>query len=67
MEKEREEQHHAQGPSIGLPHLDYSVATSLHTNGNEDDDNKDNPSVHTIWIPLNDTTNNNICIYVVPK
>ena len=34
LEKEREEQHRALGPSIGLPHCDYSAATSLHTNNN---------------------------------
>ncbi len=49
----------ALGPSIGLPHLDDSAAISLHTNDNEDDNNKDDPSVLTIWIPLNDITNDN--------
>ena len=55
--KVQEEHHRGLGSSFGLPHHDYSAATSLHTNDNEDD--KDGSSVLTVWIPLNDIANNN--------
>eukprot|EP00571_Detonula_confervacea_P006938 CAMPEP_0172320740 /NCGR_PEP_ID=MMETSP1058-20130122/41285_1 /TAXON_ID=83371 /ORGANISM="Detonula confervacea, Strain CCMP 353" /LENGTH=779 /DNA_ID=CAMNT_0013036067 /DNA_START=84 /DNA_END=2423 /DNA_ORIENTATION=+ len=59
-EKEKnEEGHRGLGSSFGLPHRDYSAANSLYC--------EEHPAVLTVWIPLNDATTENGCMYVVPK
>merc|ERR1712238_326878 len=67
------------GSSFGLPHRDYSAVDSLYYGGNDNDDDVDEhhpnhqkqqhrpPAVLTVWIPLNDATTTNGCMYVVPK
>ena len=62
MEKE-DEGHRGFGSSFGLPHRDYSAADSLHRDGEEED----HPAILTVWIPLNDATLDNGCMYVVPR
>lgn len=57
--EKQEDEHRGLGSSFGLPHRDYSAADSLYCD--------DEPAVLTVWIPLNDATNNNGCIYVVPR
>jgi hypothetical protein len=64
--KERDEEgHRGFGSSFGLPHRDYSAAESLHHEGGED--GKESPKILTVWIPLNDATLDNGCMYVVPR
>jgi len=67
--KEKEEGgHRGFGSSFGLPHRDYSAADSLHCDGDGDDgDHRHSPAVLNVWIPLNDATNDNGCMYVVPR
>ena len=49
LKKEREEQHHGLESSFGLPHRDYSGATSLEANADEDEDDKDSQPVLKHW------------------
>ena len=67
--KEKEEEgYRGFGSSFGLPHRDYSAADSLHCDGDDDDeDHHSSPAVLNVWIPLNDATNDNGCMYVVPR
>jgi len=63
--KERDEEgHRGFGSSFGLPHRDYSAAESLHHEGENE---KESPAILTVWIPLNDATLDNGCMYVVPR
>jgi len=71
--KETEEEgYRGFGSSFGLPHRDYSAADSLHCDDEEEDDDDDehhpkSPAVLNVWIPLNDATTENGCMYVVPR
>jgi len=63
--KERDEDgHRGFGSSFGLPHRDYSAAESLYLEG---EDGKESPEILTVWIPLNNATLANGCMYVVPR
>jgi hypothetical protein len=59
-----EEGHRGFGSSFGLPHRDFSAAESMVRNDQEE---VDDPTILTVWIPLNDATLENGCIYVVPR
>jgi hypothetical protein len=67
--KETEEEgHRGFGSSFGLPHRDYSAADSLHYQDDEGKDGQsDHPAILNVWIPLNDATLDNGCMYVVPR
>jgi hypothetical protein len=73
--KETEEEgHRGFGSSFGLPHRDYSAADSMyrrheedHADDNDDDTFSDHPAILNVWIPLNDATLDNGCMYVVPR
>jgi len=76
--KEKEEEHECEhdqthnyrglGSSFGLPHRDYSAVDSLYCDDDDDGNHKQHsPAVLTVWIPLNDATTTNGCMYVVPK
>lgn len=58
--REEGRQYRGLGASFGLPHRDYSSSQSLHGD-------TDHPAVMTVWIPLNDVTTENGCMYVVPR
>ena len=66
-----EDGHRGFGSSFGLPHRDYSAAESLHhaegEDGSEDGNRMESPEILTVWIPLNNATLNNGCMYVVPR
>jgi hypothetical protein len=70
--KEKEQEgHRGFGSSFGLPHRDYSAADSLYREeeGKEcpKDAASDHPAILNVWIPLNDATLDNGCLYVVPR
>jgi hypothetical protein len=70
--KEKEQEgHRGFGSSFGLPHRDYSAADSLYREEEEKDCPKDtasdHPAILNVWIPLNDATLDNGCMYVVPR
>ena len=73
--KEKEEGgHRGFGSSFGLPHRDYSAADSLHHDECEGGDENgypkatiDHPAILNVWIPLNEATLDNGCMYVVPR
>jgi hypothetical protein len=68
--KETEEEgHRGFGSSFGLPHRDYSAADSLHyeEDKGKHDVSSDHPAILNVWIPLNDATLDNGCMYVVPR
>ena len=72
--KEKEQEgHRGFGSSFGLPHRDYSAADSLYREGGEEVKGSpkatasDHPAILNVWIPLNDATLDNGCMYVVPK
>ena len=70
--KEKEqESHRGLGSSFGLPHRDYSAADSLYHEAEGKDCPKDaasdHPAILNVWIPLNDATLDNGCMYVVPR
>lgn len=72
--KEKEQEgHRGFGSSFGLPHRDYSAADSLYREGEEEVKGcpkaaaSDHPAILNVWIPLNDATVDNGCMYVVPK
>jgi hypothetical protein len=63
--KEKDEEgHRGFGSSFGLPHRDYSAAESIYHEG---EDANESPAILTVWIPLNDATLDNGCMYVVPR
>ena len=57
------------GSSFGLPHRDYSGIDSIRWQGQEKigEGVVDDPNMITVWIPLNDATLENGCMYVVPR
>jgi hypothetical protein len=61
------------GSSFGLPHRDFSASDSIvavDRVGKEDieeTDTNDDPAILTVWIPINDATLDNGCMYVVPR
>jgi hypothetical protein len=72
--KEKEhEGHRGFGSSFGLPHRDYSAADSLYREEEEEGKGcpkaaaSDHPAILNVWIPLNDATLDNGCMYVVPR
>jgi hypothetical protein len=72
--KEKEQEgHRGFGSSFGLPHRDYSAADSLYREGEEEVKGcpkaaaSDHPAILNVWIPLNDATLDNGCMYVVPR
>jgi hypothetical protein len=70
--KEKEQEgHRGFGSSFGLPHRDYSAADSLYREDEGKDCLKDaasdHPAILNVWIPLNDATLDNGCMYVVPR
>lgn len=48
------------GQSFGLPHRDFSASEALGDDGKT-------PQLLTVWIPVNDATLENGCMYVVPR
>ena len=47
------------GTNFGLPHRDYTYADSTFSDGS--------PKIMSLWVPVNDVTLDNGCMYVVPK
>ena len=47
------------GTNFALPHRDYTYADSVFSNGD--------PKKLSVWIPLNQVTTENGCMYVVPR
>ena len=47
------------GTNFALPHRDYTYADSTFADGS--------PKIMSLWIPMNDVTLDNGCMYVVPK
>lgn len=74
--KEKEDEgHRGFGSSFGLPHRDYSAVDSLYHDPDEEGEEgkvgpkaaTDHPAILNVWIPLNDATLDNGCMYVVPR
>ena len=60
------------GSSFGLPHRDYSGTDSIRVEaedeaGSSSGTKRDHPNLLSVWIPLNDATLENGCMYVVPR
>ena len=47
------------GTNFALPHRDYTYADSTFSDGA--------PKILSVWVPVNDVTTDNRCMYVVPK
>ena len=47
------------GTNFALPHRDYTYADSTFADGS--------PKIMSLWVPVNDVTLDNGCMYVVPK
>ena len=56
--KDRAKEHYM-GTNFGLPHRDYTYSASTFRDGS--------PKILSVWIPLNEVTTSNGCMYVVPR